>query len=170
MSGRMVGTENLLDSCEDRLNSQNSNNHQLRKMKLSSLLLGVERADGTQLETKPSCLTFLHRFSLLQLFVQRNLNFGNTTKSFKISSFALFSWSWAWFQAHSTLQHVFDCPALKTCEISPNNSNYSQRYKDFPNFNWWLFEFSLFILASQLSRRFWLHSPTHILELMNRPS
>ena len=130
----MAGTGNLLDSCEEKINSNFSNNHQLRKSNLSSLLLGVERADGPQFESKHSSLTFLQRFSLLKLFVPGNLNFGNITKSFKISSFAMFSLTRVWFQASSTLQKVSYCTALIACEISPYNSKYSLRYKDFPKF------------------------------------
>ena len=85
MSGRMASTENLLDSCEDKIDSHFFNYQQLRKSNLSSLLLGVERADGPQFGSKHSSLTFLQRFSLLQLFVPRNLNFGNTAKSIKIA-------------------------------------------------------------------------------------
>ena len=93
MSGRMAGTENLLDSCEDKIDSHFFNYQQLRKSNLSSLLLGVERADGAQFGSKHSSLTFLQRFSLIPIFLPRNLNFRNTTKSLKINGFAQFSFS-----------------------------------------------------------------------------
>ena len=130
----MAGTEILLDSCDVKISCHFSNCQQLRKSNLSSLLLGVERADGPQFESKHSSLTFLQRFSLLQLFVPGNLNFGNTTKSLKSSSFAVFSLPRVSFQASSTLQKVPGCTALKACEISPHNSKYSLRYKDFLKF------------------------------------
>ena len=134
MSGRMPSTEILLDSCDVKISCHFSNCQQLRKSNLSSLLLGVERADGPQFESKHSSLTFLQRFSLLPLFVPRNLNLGNTTKSIKIRCFALFSLSKVWFQAFSALLKVPGCTALKLCEISPYNSKYSLSYKDFPKF------------------------------------
>ena len=56
----MVGTENLLKSCEVKINNNFFHNPQLIEMKLSFLLLRVERMDGTQLKPKPSSFTFLY--------------------------------------------------------------------------------------------------------------
>ena len=95
MSGRMAGTGNLLDSCEDRLNSQNPNNHQLRKMKLSSLLLGVERAVKTSGEILLvfwlSALLVFECYRSWLFFVSKRENPCNSVKYEVMKSFHTYS-------------------------------------------------------------------------------